>query len=183
VSRPKRLPKRSYVGHAEYFLTFCVLNRSPVFRDAAVVAEALGQVQRTAKDESFEVLAYCFMPDHVHLLVKGIDKGSDLRRFAKMSKQRSGYVYRTRSGQQLWQEGYFERVLRDDADARSYARYIVTDPLRAGLVATPAEYAYLGTTQWTLEELTGAAINERGASNDMTPGPKDPAYTVAERGV
>lgn len=71
-----------------------MLERRPVFKNATVVAEALAQVQRTAKDESFEVLAYSFMPDHLHLLVKGIAEQSDLRQFVKMSKQRSGYAYK-----------------------------------------------------------------------------------------
>ena len=63
-------------------------------------------------------------------------------------------------GERLWQEGYFDRVLRDDADARAYARYIVTNPMRAGLVAGAAEYKYLGTTEWTIEELTDVALND-----------------------
>jgi putative transposase len=160
MSRPKRLPKRSYVGQALYFLTFCAFGRRLVLKDADVVNEALAQIQRTAKDESFEVLAYCFMPDHVHLLVKAIDKGSDLRRFAKMSKQRSGYAYRTRCDKRLWQEGYFERVLRDDSEAREIARYIVTNPVRAGLVTRADEYEFVGTTEWTIEELSRVALDE-----------------------
>ena len=160
MSRPQRLQKRLYIGESRYFLTYCVLDRRPVFKNATAVAEALAHVQRTARDESFEVLAYCFMPDHLHLLVKGLDKESDLRRFVKMSKQRSGYAYRKRAGGRLWQEGYFDRVLRDEADARAYARYIVTNPVRAGIVANAAEYEFMGTTKWTIEELTSPAFNE-----------------------
>jgi REP element-mobilizing transposase RayT len=77
-----------------------------------------------------------------------------------MSKQRAGYAYKKRGGERLWQQGYFERVLRDDADARSYARYIVTNPVRAGLVSNAAEYDFTGTTEWTIEELTSVAIDE-----------------------
>ena len=159
MSRPTRLANRSYVGRAQYFLTFCAINRRPLFENGTVVDEVLAQIQRTAKEESFEVLAYCFMPDHVHLLVKGIDEESDLRQFAKLSKQRTGYEYKNRCGALLWQEGYFERVLRDDSEARHIARYIVTNPVRAGLVASAAEYAHVGTTEWTIEELTNVAPN------------------------
>ena len=129
-------------------------NRRPVFEDASLVADALAQIQRTATDESFDVLAYCFMPDHVHLLVKGVDEESDLRHFAKMSKQRSGYAYKNEHGARLWQEGYFERVLRDDSEAREIARYIVSNPVRARLVACATDYEHVGSTEWTIEELT-----------------------------
>ena len=70
------------------------------------------QFRRTALLERFAILAYCLMPDHVHLLVEGLTDTSDLTRFAKMAKQRSGGIYRRRFGKRLWQEGYFERVLR-----------------------------------------------------------------------
>jgi len=128
-----------------------VRERRPVFKDASVVTDALAQIQRTATQECFDVLAYCFMPDHLHLLVKGLEEDSDLRRFVKMSKQRSGHLYKQRSSKRLWQEGYFDRVLRDDADVHQYASYIVTNPVRAGLVTNDAEYAHAGTTRWTIK--------------------------------
>jgi REP-associated tyrosine transposase len=180
VSRPKRLPNHSYVGKAQYFLTLCVRHRRPVFKNGGDVVAVWAQIQRTAHEESFEVLAYCFVPDHLHLLVEGIHEDSNLRRFVKMSKQRSGHEYRRRCGYRLWQEGYFDRVLRDDADARIYASYIVTNPVRAGLVASAAEYEFVGTTRWTIEELTSVDSNDGGYSK-ITPGPKDPAYADRNR--
>jgi REP-associated tyrosine transposase len=159
VSRPKRLSNRSYVGQAQYFLTFCTQGRRPVFTEPNVVAEALTHIQRTATEEAFAVLAYCFMPDHVHLLVGGLDEKSDLRRFVKVAKERSGRTYRKRRGERLWQEGYFERVLRNPADARECAEYIVSNPVRAGLVVRAEDYEYLGLTPWTLDVLTAGALN------------------------
>jgi putative transposase len=140
------------------------LDRRPVFKDAAAASDALKHFQRTAAEESFELLAYVVMPDHAHLLVKGLDKNSDLRRFAKTAKERSGRAYRKRSGQRLWQEGYFDRVLRDEGDARRYAQYIVTDHVRAGLVATPAAYPFVGCTEWSFEELMAPGSSEADGS-------------------
>jgi putative transposase len=71
VSRPKRLAKFNYLGRARYFLTFCTHERQNVFRDGEVVERTLKQFRRTATIEKFAVLAYCFMPDHAHLLVEG----------------------------------------------------------------------------------------------------------------
>jgi REP element-mobilizing transposase RayT len=84
------------------------------------------------------------MPDHAHLLVEGLTASSDLRRFVKMPKQRSGGAHSRKYHQPLWQEGYFERVLRDPDDAAQVARYIVMNPVRAGLVMEPCHYPYVG---------------------------------------
>jgi REP-associated tyrosine transposase len=159
VSRPKRLANHSYVGRFQYSLTFCTWKRRRLFEDTRAVAETQAHVQRTATEESFAVLAYCFMPDHVHLLVRGVTEKSDLRRFVKSSKERSGRTYRKRFGDRLWQEGYFERVLRNPGDARECAEYIVNNPVRAGLVANATEYEYAAATEWTIDELTAGVLD------------------------
>ncbi len=44
-----------------------------------------------------------------------------------------------RSGK-IWQSGYHDRTLRREEDIRDIARYIVANPLRAGLVKQLANY-------------------------------------------
>ena len=96
------------------------------------------------------------MPDHVHLLVEAQADTSDLRRFAKLAKQRSGAAHAMATNERLWQEGYYERVLRQSEDAISIARYILANPVRAGLVGAPEDYPYLGSDVWSMEDLLGS---------------------------
>ncbi|RPI54261.1 MAG: transposase [Acidobacteria bacterium] len=153
MSRPPRIPGFSYKGCYRYFLTFCTFRRHHFFIDATTVSNTLTQFRQTSQREGFEILAYCFMPDHTHELVEGLHESADLRRFCKLAKQRSGGVH-ARSGRgPLWQEGYYDRVLRDGEDIRQVARYILNNPIRAGLVNTPADYPYLGSDRWTVAEL------------------------------
>ena len=98
------------------------------------------------------------MPDHVHLLVEGVCADSDFKRFAKMTKQRSGGLYARTHHARLWQEGYYERVLREDDDARDLAKYIVNNPVRAGLVDAPADYPFSGSDVWKMTELLESLV-------------------------
>ena len=93
------------------------------------------------------------MPDHAHLLIEGQSNGSDFRRFAKMVKQRSGAAYALNADQPLWQKGYYEHVLREGEDAREIARYIIANPVRAGIVQSPDEYPFSGSDPWSIREL------------------------------
>jgi REP element-mobilizing transposase RayT len=93
------------------------------------------------------------MPDHAHALVEGLTAASDLRMFVKSVKESSGRAYFRRAGHSLWQEGYYEHVLRGEDDALGIARYIVANPVRAGIVDDPLEYPYLGSDKWTVREL------------------------------
>jgi REP element-mobilizing transposase RayT len=104
-----------------------------VFRDPVVVNLVNTQIVRTAAAECFAVLAYCFMPDHVHLLVRGLTREASLERFAKMTKQRSGALYTRRYRAPLWQTSYHDRVLREREHPRGIAQYILENPVRAGL--------------------------------------------------
>jgi putative transposase len=111
------------------------------------------QILRAAKRFEFAVLAYCVMPDHVHLLVSGTSHDADLRRFAKRVKQSSGQIHHRRFNEALWQEGYYDRVVRPEEDLSGIARYIIENPLHAGLVRSPLDYPFMGSELWPLEEI------------------------------
>jgi REP-associated tyrosine transposase len=105
---PGHLKAFDYLGRYRYFLTFCADYRRLVFRNADVVRLVLLQISRGASEQSFAILAYCFMPDHVHLLVEGVDDVSDCRRFIKLAKQYSGYYFEREFRQKLWQRYGFD---------------------------------------------------------------------------
>ena len=55
-----------YIGRQSYSLTFCTEERRTIFDNAEPVDLVLAQLLRAAEQRQFAVIAYCFMPDHVH---------------------------------------------------------------------------------------------------------------------
>ena len=163
TNRPHRLKTFDYVGFHRYSLTFCTNFRTKVFVEADVVQFVLSQFLRAAREESFSILAYCFMPDHVHFLVQGDSESSDGRRFIRLGKQYAGYAYSLKYRQKLWQPWGFERVLRGDEAPVVVARYIVENPVRAGLVKSVEEYPFVGSQVCKLKELMGSLPTFRSA--------------------
>ena len=51
----------------------------------------------------------------------------------------------------------YDRVLRADEDTVSVVRYILENPLRAGLVTRPEDYPYSGSSTYSIEALVDAA--------------------------
>jgi putative transposase len=151
--RPRRLERYSYCGPRQYFLTFCTFQRLEHFIDSALVADVHAWFLRTATENEFAILAYCYMPDHLHLLVEGLSDTADLRSFVSLAKQHSAFSTRHRVQPRLWQKGYFERILRDDDDPFNVARYVVQNPVRAGLVRSPDDYPFTGSAILTKEQL------------------------------
>lgn len=97
------------------------------------------------------------MPDHAHVLVAAQEsQGEPLTAFLRW-KQWTGYEWRTQTGNRLWQEGYWDYVLRQDEQSLAVAAYIVNNPVRAGLVPSVVDYPHSGSSQYTLTELAAAA--------------------------
>jgi putative transposase len=175
MSRPRRIEGFSYRGPARYFLTFCTRSRKRAFEDPTNIAQSLEQIRRTAAEEAMAILVYCFMPDHLHLLIEGSTATADLRRFVKLAKQRSGAMYALQQRKPLWQEGYYERVLRAEDDARQIARYILSNPVRGSFVENPMDYAHMGSDVWELRDL----LESLGL---RLPGPKGPGLQLTRAG-
>ena len=148
-----RLRSFDYRGYYRYFLTICTFRRTRIFTEDAVAREVIAQLSQTASAYQFSVIAYCAMPDHIHALVAGEHETADLREFIRIFKQRTSFEWKRRNATCLWQRGYFEHVLRDDEDTIGVARYIIENPVRAGLVTDPLDYPYLGSFTTTAREL------------------------------
>jgi REP element-mobilizing transposase RayT len=96
------------------------------------------------------------MPDHLHALLEALSEGSDFRAFVKRFKQTTGFAHRGTTGQSLWQHGYHERVLRNDEASEAVVRYILENPVRAGLTKGIGEYPFAGSGAYDLKGLKTA---------------------------
>ena len=143
-----RLPPKVYRGAGAYSLTLACAHRKTAFADKGLAESCIETLRTCAESHGFAVLAYCFMPDHVHLLIEGGD-GSDVPRFVKDFRQRTGYEYRRATGETLWQKSYYDHVLRKEEDLREAARYVVGNPVRAGLVVAAEDHPYSGSFAWS----------------------------------
>jgi putative transposase len=156
TSYPTHLKAFDYVGLHRYFLTFCTLDRRALFVTHERVEIVLAQFLRSAAENDFRLVAYCIMPDHVHLLIEAQSEASDGRRFINRAKQYSGYYFKQRFGTPVWQRYGYEHVLRDDEATLSVARYILENPVRARLVERVEDYPFLGSMVYSVREILEA---------------------------
>lgn len=143
--RRPRLATFSYTGLETYHLVVVTHHRDPVLiGDVAIATAAL--LARAAASTAFELLVYTVMPDHVHILGRGTQDDANAKGFMQRFKQVSSYAYRQETGRQLWQQSFFDRVMRKTDDIDGLARYIIGNPLRAGLIAVGEDWPHEGGT-------------------------------------
>ncbi len=151
--RPPRLPSAQYVGFRQYYVTLCAFERQALLASPPSFELITKQLLQSARGQQFAVLAYCCMPDHMHLLIEGLKEEANLLSFISEFKQRTAFTYKRLSGASLWQDGFYDHVLRSDECASGVARYLLENPVRAGFVRYPLAWPYLGSERYQLREL------------------------------
>lgn len=83
------------------------------------------------------------MPDHVHLLIQIGDKEtiSRLMNRLKANTARQVNVVLGRKDR-FWEKGFHDRAIRSEENIVDFVRYIVMNPIRAGLVKSAGLYPY-----------------------------------------
>ena len=99
-------------------------------------------LSRQARAHGLGIWAYCLMPNHVHLVAvpsnaQGLAKplGEAHRRFAVLINRRSGWTGH------LWQER-FSSFAMDEPHLAAAIRYVLLNPVRAGLAPTADAWPY-----------------------------------------
>ena len=126
-----------------YLLTTTTLQRQPLFADFPLACTAA----RTFNDPRLlgdaQLLACVLMPDHVHWLVslgECFSLEELVLRLKSASARRVNAVRQTQGA--LWAPAYHDHALRAEEDVHAVARYIVANPVRAGLVRRVGDYPF-----------------------------------------
>lgn len=161
--------RRVFQNEYPYLLTTNVRGGEPFFEDAEH-AKALAQVIRlTCKLKQFELLAYCIMPEHVHLVVipyqnisaatagrSGVDINPRARAALPaapytvsdlMHGIKSYFFHALRTGSTniafAWQPRFHSRILNTEGYFRTAIEYVQYNPKKVGLPARFRKEPYL----------------------------------------
>ena len=126
--------------------------RAPVFRDAenaVVVVDALQHIRGRCY-----LLAYAVMPDHVHAVIfpKANRAISSLMQSLKGYSSRRINLLSGRRGP-LWQQSFFDRMIRNERELFETINYIDMNPVVAGLVVQPEDYEFSSALRPELTDL------------------------------
>lgn len=129
-----------------YLLTWATKNRTPWFSDWRLGRLVVASLRLSHEKAEAETLAFVIMPNHVHWLIGlGNRTLADLLRNVKSHagfhvKRRLLAQGRIQKDDAIWQDGYHDHALRTEESLHDVARYVVMNPVRAGLVKSVREY-------------------------------------------
>uniref|UniRef100_A0A832DIR7 Transposase IS200-like domain-containing protein n=1 Tax=Ignavibacterium album TaxID=591197 RepID=A0A832DIR7_9BACT len=84
----------------------------------------------------YNLICYCIMPNHVHLVFSIFNNEKSLSDIMKLIKGNSSIMinrFLNRRGN-LWQPESFDRLIRDDKELYQFIKYVLLNPVKAKLV-------------------------------------------------
>ena len=125
-----------------YHVILIGINRRQIFFDDEDSETFIRLLKRFRDVSGFDLYAYCLMGNHVHLLIRarkeGLEKifrrlGASYVYWYNLKYQRVGHLFQDRfKSEPVENEAYFLTALR----------YILRNPVKAGLCQTPESYKY-----------------------------------------
>jgi putative transposase len=135
-SHSLRMGRHTQAGQI-YLLTTVTAYRQPVFTDFQAARCLIRCLQQAALLRQADTLAFVVMPDHLHWLMQ-LGEGIDLSRCMGSVKS----ITARQLGIPFWQKGFHDHAVRKEEDLPAVARYVVSNPVRAGLVKRVGEYPH-----------------------------------------
>ena len=125
-----------------YHVVTSTHDRIPYFTKLFSGRVVIDAMHREDEAGHVETLAFVVMPDHLHWLfilcgsrslstAVGTMKSYSTRRLNSLLERRG----------RIWRQGFYDHAIQNDEVLVHVARYIVTNPLRAGIVKTVRQYS------------------------------------------
>jgi putative transposase len=143
--------RRYYVPDSIVFITSVVERRDPVFANELYLGLLRETLRKTKELHPFDMIAYVFLPDHMHLLIKPTGT-SNFSRIMQSAKSNFTHSYKQAIGidgnMKFWQKRFYDHVVRDADDFENHVNYIHCNPIKHGYVTRPEDWPHSSFSVW-----------------------------------
>jgi putative transposase len=116
----------------------------------------LRYLEEAARENHCEIYAFVLMTNHVHLLAAGLARGAISRMMQSVGRRHARYVNDTHGRTGALYDGRFKSsLIQTERYFLTCMRYIELNPVRAGMVKSPDQYAWSSFSQNALETPRG----------------------------
>ncbi|WP_334179021.1 transposase [Pseudoxanthomonas sp.] len=126
-----------------YLVTFTTAERRPLFEQSDLANYACQTLTAARLWYRSRLLCWVLMPDHWHGVIE-LGSLDDLSTTIQRVKSNSARMIRLQypDAGHVWEKGFHDRSLRSGPAVLAAARYIVANPLRAGLARSVGQYPW-----------------------------------------
>lgn len=126
-------------------ITICTKDREDIFAKKKMAKAFLNLLREYSDKSEIPVYAYCIMPDHVHSLISASSKKGIVEFVREIKSLSTRLLWKYGYTGKIWQTSFYDHFLRKHEDLKTTARYIINNPVRAGLVERWDNYEFCGS--------------------------------------
>lgn len=135
---------RHYIPNSIVFITIVTYQRKQI------LIENINNLRLAFKTcpYSFDILAACILPDHLHFMIKPYD----IRQFSKIissikysfskSITTKSTLKNSKREKEIWQRRFYDHIIRSEEDFNRHLDYIHYNPVKHGLVNASKNWKY-----------------------------------------
>jgi len=144
--------RRYYIPNAVVFITVVTHDRKPYLEPADDIELFWNTVRRVQTIHPFRLLAYVILPDHFHWLMRVDSESGNFSSILHSIKR--NYTLNFKKAHSitipfnLWQERFWDHVIRDERDLNNHFDYIHWNPVKHGYVKRPEDWSYSTYLHW-----------------------------------
>jgi REP element-mobilizing transposase RayT len=152
VGQASRLSESSWKRHlphfqlsdSYYFITFTTYSRQRLLPPSK---DCVFNAIRFWDNKKYELFAVVVLDDHVHIVINPKEALSKIMHSIKSFTAHEINKILNRKGR-LWQDEYYDRVIRDEDEFSEKINYIVNNPAKANLAEGVQEQTGLRAYKW-----------------------------------
>jgi putative transposase len=143
MSRNNLMRGRVSLKHHIYHITACTENRQAFFHNVQYARLLINEMTTLVVKQEISSITWVIMPDHLHWLFQ-LMSDNNLSKVIQILKGRSSRAINQyeKGAVFSWQRGFYDHAIRTKENLLALSRYIVANPLRAGLVDHVGNYAF-----------------------------------------
>ena len=145
---PCRLSAEAYgEPNRVVFITTCTKSRRSLLTDESWAATVTSLARDCAEACNLHLVAYCVMPDHVHLVVATKPDSAVTEYVRRLKGRVAKELHEKGVTGEVWEKSYWDRHARHWENARAMIEYVLHNPVRKGLSDTASKWpfsAFLG---------------------------------------
>jgi putative DNA methylase len=120
----------------------------PAYFQQPLIAGVLANCIFDSSREDMDLHEWVIMPNHAHILITPhTELPAVMRRIKGVSAREANRILNL-TGRAFWQPESYDRLVRDEDEFRRTQRYIVMNPVHAGLAANAGEYMWSSVGRW-----------------------------------
>ena len=131
--------RRNYVHGGTFFFTLVTFHRRKYFDTSEKLDHLLSIIRQVQRSKPFDLIAYCLLPDHIHLLVTLPEAERNYSiRIREIKRLTTLWMKKDLKDnvEHIWQDKFWEHTIRDENDLQIHFDYIHYNLVKHGLMET-----------------------------------------------